>query len=230
MTGPGWHVVVTGPRAGDQRREALDFLAVSLGYRPGTFEVGHHCPACGSAEHGAPVLRYSRLARRRHGPDAVDPARALPAVSFSRSRGWLATAWLDAAMATEGWRIGVDIEELGSSAFATADDLGAVAYSVAEASAIAGLPTADQPLARARLWSVKEALVKARGTGFRGDPAEVSLVLADERPDESEREDPGLTWDVPGAPRAVISADPHWPGGAAPEGLVGAVVVLPPSS
>ncbi|MGD6979651.1 4'-phosphopantetheinyl transferase family protein [Citricoccus sp. CH26A] len=230
MTGPGWHVVVTGPRAGDQRREALDYLAVSLGHRPGTFEVEHHCPACGSAEHGAPVLRYSRLARRRHGPDAVDPARVLPAVSFSRSRGWLATAWLDAALVADGWRIGVDIEELGSSAFATADELGAVGFSVAEASAIAGLPPAARPLARARLWSAKEALVKARGTGFRGDPAGVPLVPADEGPDDPDVEDHGLTWSVPGSPRAVVSADPHWPGGAAPEGLVGAVVVLPPSS
>jgi hypothetical protein len=220
-------VVVTGPRAGDQRREALDFLAVSLGHRPGTFEVAHRCPGCGSTDHGVPELRYSRLARRRHGPDAVDPARALPAVSFSRSRGWLATAWLDAASAAEGWRIGVDIEELGSSAFATADDLGAVGYSVAEAAAIAGLSASDQPLARARLWSVKEALVKARGTGFRQDPAEVSLVPAAEDADGSDRV---LAWRVPGAPAAVVSADRHWPGGAAPEGLVGAVVLLPPGS
>nr|WP_221243645.1 4'-phosphopantetheinyl transferase superfamily protein [Micrococcus sp. TA1] len=208
----------------------MDYLAVSLGHRPGTFEVEHRCPACGSAEHGAPVLRYSRLALRRHGPDAVDPARALPAVSFSRSRGWLATAWLDAALVADGWRIGVDIEELGSSAFATADELGAVGFSVAEASAIAGLPPADRPLARARLWSAKEALVKARGTGFRGDPAGVPLVPADEGPDDPDVEDPGLTWAVPGAPGAVVSADPYWPGGSAPEGLVGAVVVLPPSS
>jgi hypothetical protein len=227
VTGPGWHVVVTGPRAGDQRREALDFLAVALGHRPGTFEVAHHCPGCGSTEHGVPELRYSRLARRRHGPDAVDPARALPAVSFSRSRGWLATAWLDGASVADGWRIGVDIEELGSSAFATADGLGPVGYSVAEAASVAGMPAADQPLARARLWSIKEALVKARGTGFRADPADVSLVLT---PAGAESTDPGPTWRVPGAPAAVVSLDPQWPGGAAPEGLVGAVVVLPPSS
>jgi hypothetical protein len=227
VTGPGWHVVVTGPRAGDQRREALDFLAVALGHRPGTFEVAHHCPGCGSTEHGVPELRYSRLARRRHGPDAVDPARALPAVSFSRSRGWLATAWLDGASVADGWRIGVDIEEQGSSAFATPDDLGAVGYSTAEAAAIARLSASDQPVARARLWSVKEALVKARGTGFRSDPAEVSLAPSAER---TEGTDPGLTWKVPGAQAAVVSADPDWPGGAAPEGLVGSVVVLPPGS
>lgn len=233
MTGPGWHVVLTGPRAGDQRREALDFLAVSLGHRPGTFEVVHHCPGCGSAEHGVPALRYSGLARRRHGPDAVDPSRALPAVSFSRSRGWLATAWLDAASATDGWRIGVDIEELGSPAFATADDLGSVGYSAAEAATIAGLPAPDRPLARARLWSVKEALVKARGTGFQEDPAEVSLTLAadgaegDGRPDGTDRP---LRWRIPQAPAAAVRADPEWPGGAAPEGLVGAVVLLPPGS
>jgi phosphopantetheinyl transferase len=157
----------------------------------------------------------------------VDPARALPAVSFSRSRGWLATAWLDAASVADGWRIGVDIEELGSSAFATADDLGAVGYSGEESAAIAALPASDHPLARARLWSVKEALVKARGTGFRTDPAEVSLIPSAARDGSAAS---GLTWQVPEAPSAVVSADPHWPGGAAPEGLVGAVVVLPPSS
>ena len=96
------------------------------------------------------------------------------AVSFSRSRGWLATAWLDGASVADGWRIGVDIEE--HSAFATPDDLGAVGYSTAEAAAIARLSASDQPVARARLWSVKEALVKARGTGFRSDPAEVSTA------------------------------------------------------
>lgn len=227
VSGPGWHVVVTGPRAGDQRREALDFLAVSLGHRPGTFEVAHHCPSCGSAEHGAPVLQYSRLARRRHGPDTVDPDRPLPAVSFSRSRGWLATAWLDAASAADGWRIGVDIEDLGSSAFTTAEDLGNVGYSEAEAAAIETLPAPDRPWARARLWSVKEAIVKARGTGFQADPAQVSLVLP---AGAASTEDPGLGWSVPGTPAAVVSADPEWPGGAAPEGLVGAVVVLPPGS
>lgn len=226
MTAPGWHVVVTGPRAGDQRREALDFLAVCLGHRPGTFEVTHRCPECGSGGHGVPALRYSSLARRRHGPDAVDPDRGLPAVSFSRSRGWLATAWLDADAVRSGWRIGVDIEELDSPAFATAEELGAIGFSPAEADVVAGLAEADRPLARARLWSAKEALVKARGTGFRDDPARTALLPAG--PEGAA--DRGLTWRVPGAASAVVSADPDWPGGPAPEGLVGAVVVLPPSS
>lgn len=226
MTGPGWHVVVTGPRTGDQRREALDFLAVSLGHRPGTFEVTHRCPECGSSAHGVPGLRYSGLARRRHGPDAVDPDRAPPAVSFSRSRGWLATAWLDGDAVRSGWRIGVDIEELESPAFATAEELGAIGFSPAEADVVTGLAEADRPLARARLWSVKEALVKARGTGFRDDPARVALLPAG--PEDAA--DRGLAWRVPGAPSAIVAADPDWPGGPAPEGLIGAVVVLPPSS
>lgn len=225
MSEPGWHVVVTGPRAGDQRREALDFLAVALGHRPGTFEVVHRCPQCRATDHGAPRLQYSRLSRRRHGPDAVDPDRALPAVSFSRSRGWLATAWLDARAAEAGWRIGVDIEDAGSAAFATAEELGDVGYSAAETVVIGQVPASDRPLARARLWSVKEALVKARGTGFRREPAEVSLIGAG-APAEHGRA--ALTWQVPGVPAAVVRADPDWPGGPAPEGLVGAVVVLPP--
>ena len=38
------------------------------------------------------------------------------------------------------------------------------------------LPTPERPAARARLWTRKEALVKAAGTGFTGDPAAVDAL------------------------------------------------------
>jgi hypothetical protein len=218
---PNWHVVVTGPRAGDQRREALDFLAVSLGYRPGTFTVVHRCPHCGAADHGVPALEYSGLARRRHGPGALPPAGSaqardpLPALSFSRARGWLATAWLDAASTARGWRIGVDLEDGESGAFQTADGLGDVGFSTGESAALDLLPEAERPPARARLWTLKEAVVKARGTGFDVDPASVAVTVPG-----------GLGLGIPGHPEAIVVPGEDWPGGPVVEGLHGMVAVL----
>lgn len=215
---PGWHVVLTGPRAGDQRREALDFLAVSLGHRPGTFTVVHQCPRCGAQDHGAPALAYSALARRRRGPDALegaDAARTVPAVSFSRADGWLATAWLDPVASGRGWGIGVDLEVTGAPAFASAEGLGTVAYSSDESAAVSQCPSAEQPAARASLWSLKEAVVKARGTGFGGDPSEVRVTASGT-----------LTPQIPGHPEAVVVAGDHWPGGPVGEGLTGMLCLL----
>lgn len=215
---PDWHVVLTGPRTGDQRREALDFLAVSLGHRPGAFTVLHHCPRCGARDHGAPELAYSALARRRRGPDALtgaDEAEALPAVSFSRAGGWLATAWVDPVASGRGWRIGVDLEVSDASVFSSAEGLGEVAYSPDESAAVSRLAPAEQPAVRAVLWSLKEAVVKASGTGFEGDPAEVRVTA------------PGtLTPQIPGHPEAVIVTGDHWPAGPVGEGLTGMLCLL----
>lgn len=211
---PGWHVVLTGPGAADQRREALDFLAVSTGVRPGSYRISHRCPGCGAEDHGAPVLEYEPAALRRRGPDAPDAGAPRPAVSFSRAGGWLATAWLDAEHAAAGWRVGVDLEDAGSEAFADGSGLAGVGYSPDEEAALAGLGEQEQPGARAMLWAVKEAVVKAAGTGFTDDPADVAVTV------------PGsLHLTVPGHPEAVIVLGQHWPGGPPPEGLVGAVVI-----
>lgn len=216
--GPGWHVVLTGPRTGDQRREALDFLAVSLGHLPGTFEVLHRCPQCGGSDHGEPVLGYSRLARRRRGPEALDAAAApgvLPAVSFSRAGGWLATAWVDPESTARGWRVGVDLEVSGDPAFTSAEGLGEVAYSPDEAEVVARSAPAEQHAVRAVLWTLKEAVVKARGTGFEGDPAAVRVTV------------PGtVTPQIPGHPEAVVVAGEDWPGGPPGEGLTGMLCLL----
>lgn len=220
---PSWHVVLTGPRTPDQRREALDFLAVSRGFRPGTWEAIHHCPECGSDQHGTPSLRLTSLARRRHGTGLPDDATPVPCVSFSRCGGWLATAWLDPDAAQTGWRIGVDIEQTGSPAFATADGLGppesSVGFSAAEQQAVAELPEAQQPAVRATLWAVKEAVVKALGTGFRTDPSDLSVARTDPATG-------GLRLEVPDHPEAVVVLGTDWPGGELADGQAGAVVLL----
>lgn len=215
---PGWHVVLTGPQAGDQRREALDFLAVSLGHRPGTFEVLHSCPRCGGTDHGTPLLGYSRLARRRRGPDALDAAAQaaiLPAVSFSRAAGWLAMAWVSPESTARGWRVGVDLEVSSAPAFASAEGLGEVAYSPDEAEVVSLHAPAEQHAVRAALWTLKESVVKARGTGFEGDPAAVRVTV------------PGtVTPQVPGHPEAIVVTGEHWPGGPVGAGLTGMLCLL----
>ena len=213
-----WHVVLTGPRSPDQRREALDFVAVSLGHHPGTLAVVHHCPQCGSEEHGAPSLVPSARAlrdRARHPRAGGPPGPDLPAVSFSRAGGWLATAWIDAAAAGRGWRIGIDMEVAVAPAFTAAEGLAAVGLSPDEAAAVSRLAPVDRPEARAMLWSLKESVVKARGTGFEQDPAAVSVTA------------PGtLDPRIPGHPEAVLVPGGQWPAGPPGQGLTGMLCLL----
>ena len=63
-----------------------------------------------------------------------------------------------------------------AAAFADEDGLGGVGFSTAERARVRELLTPERPAARARLWTRKEALVKAAGTGFTGDPAAVDAL------------------------------------------------------
>ena len=102
--------------------------------------VSHYCAHCGGTDHGQP---------------RVDGAF----VSLSRAGGLIAIA------ASLDGPVGVDIESVERVAAAGFDD---VAFGAPERDAIA---RADDPDAlRARFWTTKEAVLKARGTGLRGDP------------------------------------------------------------
>ena len=82
-----------------------------------------------------------------------------PEVSFSRAAGRLY-----AAMAAPGARLGVDAAAPGEFA---GDYPRARVFHEAEWQAAASLTHGDREEAAALLWSVKEAVVKARGCGFR---------------------------------------------------------------
>lgn len=113
-----------------------------------SIRVGRLCPRCGSAAHGRPWARAAAL--------------SVPiGVSLSRSGPHLATA------VRAGDPIGVDIE--GIRAVASRWDETLVAHPSERGRATSAL---DQ----ARMWSRKEAVLKALGTGLAVPMAQIVLA------------------------------------------------------
>ncbi|MGO4191770.1 4'-phosphopantetheinyl transferase superfamily protein [Arthrobacter sp. YAF17] len=88
-------------------------------------------------------------------------------MSHSRSRGW---ALLAAGHSGAAGAIGVDLEHSSGVVFQGFDD---VALTPAERQLLAALAPEEAMPWRAAAWARKEALLKARGTGLRVDPATV---------------------------------------------------------
>lgn len=112
----------------------------------------HACPGCGSDAHGRPVL--------------VCDHRVLPVqVSLSRSRG------LSVVALTVGVAVGIDVEEVAGTGFDGFDDV-----------CLHPQERASTPVQRAVVWTRKESLLKACGSGLRVDPRLVRLSGPDEPP------------------------------------------------
>ncbi|QQE48552.1 4-phosphopantetheinyl transferase family protein [Micrococcus luteus] len=144
-------------------------LTAAWGVPVGPLGLRHACAGCGSAAHGVPALT------------GLPPDR-VALVSFTRVRMPGAEgrarigAWWAPARPADGLGLGVDVERADAAAFEDEDGLGGVGFSTAERARVRELPTPERPAARARLWTRKEALVKAAGTGFTGDPAAVDAL------------------------------------------------------
>lgn len=135
--------------------------------------VTHACAACGASDHGVPSLSGV----------GVPPGTL---VSFTHVAGVDGTrlkvgAWWVPMSAEPGQDralgLGLDLERVDAPAFADQGGLGAVGFTAAERAWTRAWTSAVRPEARARLWTRKEALVKAAGTGFTGDPAAVDALL-----------------------------------------------------
>jgi 4'-phosphopantetheinyl transferase len=138
------------------------FAAGILGVGPDELASAYSCPDCGTdQDHGRPGYRL-----------AGTPAGL--ALSFSRCRGWaLLAARPDAAGPAA---IGVDLEHSAGVRFAGFD---AVALTPAERQRVGALAPDRRDPWRAQAWARKEALLKARGTGLRIDPAAVEAFARD---------------------------------------------------
>lgn len=145
-------------------------LSAVWGEDPGPLGLARRCPACGSGEHGAPRLTGLPAGRR--------VLVSLSGVADDDGAPLRVAAWWmpGPAPAPPGSGLGLDLERIDAPALAAPDGLGGVGFSTAERTWLAGLAPADRPAARARLWTRKEALVKAAGTGFTGDPADVPAL------------------------------------------------------
>ncbi|WP_411699137.1 4'-phosphopantetheinyl transferase family protein [Conyzicola sp.] len=110
--------------------------------------VRYHCPHCGGTDHGQPRVVGAFVSLARAGE-------------------------LVAVAATVRGAIGIDIETVERVAASGFDD---VAFTDTERDRIARADDAD--LLRATLWTAKEALLKATGTGLRTDPRQVEVADA----------------------------------------------------
>ena len=133
--------------------------------RPGDLTAAYSCPECGTGpelDHGRPGYRLGQV-----------PAGL--GLSLSRSHGWaLLAAGLPAAASCfrrrAGVTVGIDLEHSSGVVFPGFDD---VALTPAERQLLAALAPDQATLWRTAAWARKEALLKARGTGLRIEPASV---------------------------------------------------------
>lgn len=143
-------------RADDRRRFATAAALLRLAAAgvtsadPREVRVDRRCERCGAQHAKTRLLDHPDLdASISHAGDHV-------AVALAR-----------------GPRVGVDVERIGD---ADVGDLARTAFSPAEAAALADLEPDARRAAFYRLWTTKESIVKALGTGITDGFAEVSAA------------------------------------------------------
>jgi 4'-phosphopantetheinyl transferase len=139
---------VAGSRLLARRSVTRTVLAGMLGVDVGELVMARLCPTCGSTEHGRPSI-------------PGDP------VSFSVS----ASQGLAVVVASSD-AVGVDVEIVPATGMAIP-----VGLSDGERARVEALPLGDRPLAIARLWTAKEAVLKAGGRTLADDPGTVDAAV-----------------------------------------------------
>jgi 4'-phosphopantetheinyl transferase len=122
-----------------------------LGTAPTAVRFDRACATCGSHSHGKPVV-------------AGHP-EVFVSLSYSGDMAVVALTGVGEA--------GVDIEEVADTDF---DGFATVTLAVEELPAMDAVTAEDLPLARARVWARKEAVLKATGHGLVVDPREVVVT------------------------------------------------------
>ncbi|TFD82537.1 4'-phosphopantetheinyl transferase family protein [Cryobacterium fucosi] len=159
-------LVVLGPRGETDAADRAFLLAAAgwaVGSAPGAMSLDRHCPTCGGADHGRPLVRRAGTAAGT----AAGPGRRLD-VSLSRAGSRVAVALSFAGP------VGIDIESVDAVARAGFDD---VAFNQVELAALAEVPAEGADRARATIWTGKEAALKAIGVGLRVDPRALTVSL-----------------------------------------------------
>ena len=156
----------TDPR---DRSLLIDAVSHATGYPTVELSTASACPRCAATDHGRPSVYHL---------GGFLPQVRVPVVSLSRTDGLIAVALVDCGI------IGIDVESLDHMARADIDD---VAFHPAERAVLARLSVHERILQSALLWTAKESILKAVGTGLNVSPdqlwceisgASVTLVAA----------------------------------------------------
>lgn len=134
-----------------------DLLSEASGIDSRQLDARFTCPACKAVDHGQPGW--------------TTDGKLLPiAASIGRSGAW-AAAVVDTSRSLP--TVGIDLEQISRFGGSELDES---VFTPAEQSQIQGVREADRPRLRAALWSRKEAVLKAAGTGLMVDPAVVDVL------------------------------------------------------
>ena len=142
-------------------RFALRLFAAELaGVPPETLVADFQCPRCGGGkgDHGRPGY-------------ILQDGSPGPLLSLSRTSGWVLLAGVLGGDAVRG--VGIDAEKISRTAFPGFDHL--VLTPLESRGLVAGT-TAEGHRQRARLWTRKEAFLKAIGEGLERDPASCDVT------------------------------------------------------
>ncbi|MBF4634353.1 4'-phosphopantetheinyl transferase superfamily protein [Agreia pratensis] len=151
------HVGVTR-RAAPATDAIEQAVASAAGVMPSQVIIESRCDECGRP-HGKPRVVFPRA---HDGSEIV--------VSKSSAAGWVVTA---VSIDARGDDLGVDIESSVQMSRARVDE---AAFSDAERDLIDDEDAGGRALLRTRLWSQKEAYLKATGRGLRIDLTTVDLA------------------------------------------------------
>ncbi len=217
--------VVLGARGTEDADDRAFLLAAAgwaLGTAPGALSLARHCPTCGGTDHGRPSIRPAAREPVNRAAREADAGRRLE-VSLSRAGTVVAVALSFAGP------VGIDIEGVAAVSRADFDD---VAFNALEREALRRARPQDAPLARARMWSAKEATLKAVGVGLRVDPTELTVLPAAPTGAASPWGEAGLaasaltvTWDRQPPDGRLPARTPRLVTFDAGPGLVGALAV-----
>lgn len=125
-----------------------------------TYAAAHWLLRTALSRMGGAAPAAWRFVAGTHGKPLVDPNAGLPMLHFnlSHTRGFVACAVSEAA------EIGIDVESLDRDAMAL--DIAGRFFSPAEIASLRAAPPDEQAVMFLRLWTLKEAFLKATGEGL----------------------------------------------------------------
>jgi 4'-phosphopantetheinyl transferase len=180
-----WHVFtekITDPALWDAYRELLsqeeaqrerDFIHKGAQRQ---FLLGRALLRTALARYTGDNPKAVRFSYNRHGKPALDSSGVPLEFSLSHTRGLVvcAVALRDA--------LGVDVEDQSQPSSLTPLELAQRYFAPAETAALAQLPAEERLPAFLDLWTLKEAFLKARGTGLMTPLADFAFSISSGRP------------------------------------------------